>query len=410
MGGGQGWSGGGVAKNRSQNQFRREKGKALASQARGQERDESLREQMQDLLASAEVVKETSSIPGFEGANVLTSNARQLWLSRGSVPQSLELLLGAGASPTYPTGGEGKGEARDGAQVGSGEDAGEEAGGEAGEEAGLDAGDGDTRFIRTIGWHCWHAYTTNPAEVEVAVADDGEYSGEQTGEQTGDRDTATGGDATGIAASAGAALPPAPCAAPRAAPRVVAVIDALPTAGHQFFTIDPPVEATPTTRVRVTVTKSFGGNRVYLNKLFLFQEPVEAVEAWARGVGLPMGETIEDMLRMSPNESGISGISGRSGSSLGGGGGGGGGIGGSGGGGSEGGGPDELDVGLQLVGAGQHAAVQSIVDSSVGNLAVSSETEGGEAARAARAARAAGGEVGDEAGDNVVDDGSGDVP
>lgn len=79
----------------------------------------------------AKLVDFSSEVQGCEAANVLEFNLPQLWLSEEGVPQWLCISLASVKA------------------------------------------DRRNECIRTIGWHCWHPYTTNPQEVTVHVSDNG---------------------------------------------------------------------------------------------------------------------------------------------------------------------------------------------------------------------------------------------
>lgn len=78
----------------------------------------------------SQVVSLSSELPGCEGRNILEEDLSKIWLSDEGLPQWLCISLDG-----IP----------DKAEV----------------------------EIRTIGWHCWHAYSTNPREVRLHVSKDG---------------------------------------------------------------------------------------------------------------------------------------------------------------------------------------------------------------------------------------------
>jgi hypothetical protein len=80
-----------------------------------------------DADRGAAVTSCTSQVDSCRASNVLVSNDR-IWLSEETLPQSVTVSL--------------EGVNRNSSEV----------------------------IIRTIGWHCWHSYTTNPQSVVVSVS------------------------------------------------------------------------------------------------------------------------------------------------------------------------------------------------------------------------------------------------
>lgn len=81
-----------------------------------------------ELGATIQVV--SSQVPGCEACNVLTDNLSEIWLSETGIPQWICISL---------------------TEIENLADA----------------------EVRTIGWYCWHAYSTNPREVRLHVSRDG---------------------------------------------------------------------------------------------------------------------------------------------------------------------------------------------------------------------------------------------
>jgi hypothetical protein len=81
--------------------------------------------------AGASVVSYSSEVPGCEAYHVLDSDPSTIWLSEDGLPQWLCISL-----------------------------------------KGLNVGLDEVE-IRSIGWHCWHAYSTNPCEIRIHVSKDG---------------------------------------------------------------------------------------------------------------------------------------------------------------------------------------------------------------------------------------------
>ena len=86
--------------------------------------------------------------------------------------------------------------------------------------------------IRTVGWHCWHPYTTNPQIVTVHVSSDGSKFKQWD---------------TFKAAS--------------------------PQRGTQLFCC-APISASIYPFLAFEVTETFGGNQTYLNRLFLYSDEI----------------------------------------------------------------------------------------------------------------------------------------
>jgi hypothetical protein len=78
----------------------------------------------------ARLIDFSSEIEGCEASNVLDSHLPHIWLSEEGVPQWLCISLG---------------ELEDKRNI----------------------------CIRTVGWHCWNPYTTNPKQVTIHVSADG---------------------------------------------------------------------------------------------------------------------------------------------------------------------------------------------------------------------------------------------
>ena len=85
----------------------------------------------------ARLVDHSSQVHGCEASHVLTGPLQQLWLSEEGLPQWLCISLSAQA-----------GRRSDGAEEGD-------------------------LCVRTVGWHCWHPYSSNPKEVTLHVSADG---------------------------------------------------------------------------------------------------------------------------------------------------------------------------------------------------------------------------------------------
>ena len=86
--------------------------------------------------------------------------------------------------------------------------------------------------IRTVGWHCWHPYTTNPHVVTVHVSSDGSKFKQWDTFQA-----------------------------------------ASPQRGTQLFCC-APISASIYPFIAFEVTETFGGNQTYLNRLFLYSDEI----------------------------------------------------------------------------------------------------------------------------------------
>lgn len=82
------------------------------------------------LSCGAAVVSVSSEVAGCEAHHVLTDDVSQIWLSDTGIPQWICISLQS--IPNY-----------------------------------------QNVEIRTVGWHCWHSYSTNPREVRIHVSRDG---------------------------------------------------------------------------------------------------------------------------------------------------------------------------------------------------------------------------------------------
>lgn len=78
----------------------------------------------------AEVIGTSSEVAGCEAGHILTDDLSQIWLSEDGIPQWICLSL-------------------------------------------FNIPHQEDTAIRSIGWHCWHAYSTNPKEIRVHVSHDG---------------------------------------------------------------------------------------------------------------------------------------------------------------------------------------------------------------------------------------------
>ena len=101
----------------------------------------------------------------------------------------------------------------------------------------IECTDSKIRSLRTFGWYCWHAYTSNPAEIRLEISQDG-VDFEQIHEH----------------------------------------FEGAKEAGLHFRGFEPPIDLGKYKYLRFRFTKTYGADRVYMNRLYLFQEPIEKVK------------------------------------------------------------------------------------------------------------------------------------
>ena len=78
----------------------------------------------------AVVISCSSELPGCEAKNILDNDLSKIWLSEDGIPQWISMSLHS---------------------ISQVEDV----------------------EVRTIGWHCWHPFVTNPREARIHVSRDG---------------------------------------------------------------------------------------------------------------------------------------------------------------------------------------------------------------------------------------------
>jgi hypothetical protein len=93
--------------------------------------------------------------------------------------------------------------------------------------------------LRTFGWYCWHAYTSNPAEIRLDISEDG-VRFEQ----------------------------------------VHVSFEGAKEAGLHFRGLEPAIDLRKYKYLRFRFPKTYGADRVYLNRLYLFREPIEQVKVY----------------------------------------------------------------------------------------------------------------------------------
>ena len=131
----------------------------------------------------------SSQVGGCEAANVLSPSLTSIWLSEETLPQFLVISLKKSKAYT------------------------------------------DDMVIRSVGWHCWHSYTTNPFKVSLSVASNGkQYKPWDT--FIADRNK-----------------------------------------GTQLFSC-VPISARLYPYLKLEVTQTFGGLQTYMNRIFLFEEEI----------------------------------------------------------------------------------------------------------------------------------------
>ena len=131
----------------------------------------------------------SSQVSGCEAANVLAPSLTSIWLSEETLPQFLVISLKKSKAYT------------------------------------------DDMVIRSVGWHCWHSYTTNPFKVSLSVA--------SYGKQYKPWDT----------------------------------FIADRNKGTQLFSC-VPISARLYPFLKLEVTQTFGGLQTYMNRIFLFEEEI----------------------------------------------------------------------------------------------------------------------------------------
>eukprot|EP00940_MAST-03C_sp_MAST-3C-sp2_P002051 g2051.t1 len=150
-------------------------------------------------IASRDVVDEISSsseIPGCEVSNLLVRDPQQLWLSDLGIPQYLDIHFAVNGAISAQS----------------------------------------ECCIRTLGWYCWHSYTTNPSRVVVKVSRNG---------------TSFESHCT---------------------------IEGSSRAGIHLRSVNPAIDVRKYPHVRLVLDRVFGGDRVYMNRLYLYRESLEKVE------------------------------------------------------------------------------------------------------------------------------------
>ncbi len=140
-------------------------------------------------LFGAKVISSSSEVPGCSAEHVLSEDLSKIWLSEEGIPQWLCISL-------------------------------------------QDLSNLSSVEIRTVGWYCWHSYSTNPREVRLHVSRDGaKFRIWDT--MTADRQRA----------------------------------------GTQLFCIEP-ISASLYPFIAFEIMTTFGGSQTYVNQLYLFSEEV----------------------------------------------------------------------------------------------------------------------------------------
>ena len=139
------------------------------------------------LDVGARLVGFSSEVEGCEAENVLNPRLSQLWLSQGASPQWLCISLGQ-----------------------------------------LSAGN---VCIRTIGWHCWHPYSTNPMNVTIHISGDGSKF------------------------------------------KVWDTFHAVKAKGTQLFCC-APISSAIYPFIALEVVETFGGMQTYMNRIYMFSDEI----------------------------------------------------------------------------------------------------------------------------------------
>lgn len=140
-------------------------------------------------LFGAKVISSSSEVPGCSAEHVLSEDLSKIWLSEEGIPQWLCISL-------------------------------------------QDLSNLSSVEVRTVGWYCWHSYSTNPREVRLHVSRDGaKFRIWDT--MTADRQRA----------------------------------------GSQLFCIEP-ISASLYPFIAFEIMTTFGGSQTYVNQLYLFSEEV----------------------------------------------------------------------------------------------------------------------------------------
>ena len=106
--------------------------------------------------------------------------------------------------------------------------------------------------VRTVGWHCWHPYTTNPKKVTVHVSSDGSKFKLW--------DTFTSQQSRGTQLF---------CCAP------------ISSSVHPFIALE--------------ITETFGGNQTYMNRVYLYSEEIPSPPSLLKTVGSRQPPNEEEM-------------------------------------------------------------------------------------------------------------------